>query len=50
LGRALGALLAPSLYRWGILGSGIAAVLFNLLALLALYSLTVSEEEMGKEV
>jgi predicted MFS family arabinose efflux permease len=50
LGRALGALLAPPLYSWGILGSGIAAVLFNLLALLALYSLTVSEEEMGKEV
>jgi len=50
LGRAMGALLAPAMYRWGILGSGIAAVLFNLLALLALYSLTVSEEKMGKGV
>jgi predicted MFS family arabinose efflux permease len=50
LGRALGALLAPVMYRWGIMGSGVACVLFNLLALLALYSLMVSEEELGKGV
>jgi predicted MFS family arabinose efflux permease len=50
LGRALGALLAPVMYKWGIMGSGVASVLFNLLALLALYSLMVSEEELGKGV
>jgi predicted MFS family arabinose efflux permease len=36
LGRAAGALLAPSLYSYGILVSGLAAVLFNLAALFAL--------------
>ena len=36
LGRAAGALLAPSLYGSGILVSGFAAVLFNLLGLFAL--------------
>jgi predicted MFS family arabinose efflux permease len=50
LGRALGAFLAPPLYSWGIFGSGIAAVVFNLLALLSLYLLTVSEAKMGKGV
>jgi predicted MFS family arabinose efflux permease len=50
LGRALGAFLAPSLYKWGIFGSGVAAVVFNLLALGSLYFLIVSEEKMGKRV
>ena len=33
LGRAAGALIAPYLYATGLLASGIAAVLFNLIAL-----------------
>lgn len=40
LGRAFGALLAPSLYTWGIVGSALAALTFNLLALIALRRLT----------
>lgn len=36
LGRAAGALLAPYLYATGLLASGIAAVLFNMIALIFL--------------
>jgi predicted MFS family arabinose efflux permease len=36
LGRALGAIVTPPLFAWGILGSAAAAVAFNLLALFAL--------------
>lgn len=39
IGRALGAALAPSIFAYGILASGIAAVSFNLLALIALRQL-----------
>jgi predicted MFS family arabinose efflux permease len=47
LGRALGAALAPSLYSYGILASGIAAVSFNLLALIALRQLQQGLAERG---
>jgi len=40
LGRSLGALLAAPAYSWGILGSCLGAIGFNLLALLALGYLT----------
>jgi len=40
IGRAIGALLGPALYSYGILGSGLAALAFNLLGLFALSRLT----------
>ena len=36
LGRALGAFVAPTLYAWGMGTSAGAAIVFNLLALIAL--------------
>jgi predicted MFS family arabinose efflux permease len=36
LGRALGAYLAPQLYSWGMVGSAMATLGFNVLALLLL--------------
>ncbi len=36
LGRAMGALVAPTLFSWGMGTSAVAAVVFNLLALIAL--------------
>jgi DHA1 family inner membrane transport protein len=44
LGRAVGALAATPLYAWGIGGSAIAAVFFNLLALLALRKLAKEDQ------
>lgn len=38
-GRAIGALIAPALFLWGITASASAAVFFNLLALGALYTI-----------
>jgi DHA1 family inner membrane transport protein len=40
LGRALGAFLAPTIFSFGILSSGLAAVAFNFLALVALRFVT----------
>jgi len=40
LGRAIGAFVAPSLFAWGIGASAGAAIFFNLLALLALRSVS----------
>lgn len=39
LGRALGALTVPPLYRWGFWAVVLGAVAFNLIAGLALYRL-----------
>jgi DHA1 family inner membrane transport protein len=39
LGRAVGALAAAPLYRWGITGSAVAALIFNIVALVALRKL-----------
>jgi predicted MFS family arabinose efflux permease len=49
LGRALGALLAPPIYALGFGGSCLAAVCFNLIALVALMKLkqAVWVQEMG---
>jgi len=47
LGRAIGALAAYPLYRFGIGGSAVAAVLFNLIALLALRRLWVRHKEIN---
>ena len=44
LGRAIGALAATPLYAWGIEGSAIAAIFFNLLALLALRKLAKKDQ------
>jgi predicted MFS family arabinose efflux permease len=44
LGRALADLLATRLVGMGILSSGIAAVIFNILALLALQQLRIAED------
>jgi len=48
LGRALGALIAPSLYGWGILASGLAALAFNLLALLSLRALQRGSQRVSE--
>ena len=45
LGRALGAFLAPTIFAFGIFSSGLAAVAFNLLALLALYFVSAYQRE-----
>lgn len=47
LGRALTDLIAPSLYGWGILGSGLAAVAFNLLAFVALQYMLAAERRLA---
>jgi len=41
IGRAVGALVGPALYSYGILGSGLAALAFNVLAFYALSRLIV---------
>jgi len=43
LGRALAGWLAPSVFAWGIFASGLVAVGFNLLSLLALRRVRVDE-------
>ncbi len=44
LGRGLGALLAPHLYTFGLIGNVVAAVVFNLLAIWMLTRVQVAEE------
>jgi len=44
LGRAIGALAAAPLYNWGIGGSAVAALLFNILGLLALRKLAMGDK------
>lgn len=49
LGRALGALAASPLYRFGIGGSAVAAIVFNLVALLGLRQLWIRTRKDGPE-
>ena len=46
LGRALGAYIAPQLFTWGIWGSALATVVFNIMALLALRYLQRAQPEL----
>jgi predicted MFS family arabinose efflux permease len=50
LGRALGAFLAPTIFASGILSSGLAAVAFNFLALIALRFVTAYKREAVPEI
>ena len=48
LGRAFGALIAPPLYGYGILASGLAALAFNLLALFCLRALQRGSQRVSE--